>query len=188
MKKALGSVVAVLFFMGFVWAEKAQMRSAFEVIKCTTLHDGTESCDTSLIAPQKIEIELSKKASDSPDYDMWEGVWTKTIDTAGGFSYIGSVIVTRYVFRDGTDSFNVSGILGSDMSSVQPTTVAVWITSMNKLNDIALPGTPQSYQENGKAISLWPVLIMGAALQNQPFEPINVGSLLKMNRHTLFTK
>ena len=180
MKRALGSVFAVLLLTGFVWAETVQMRSAFEVSKCVTLKGGSTQCDVDLILPQEIEIELKSKDSDSPDYKLWEGTWSKVVGTTDGSTFIGNINVTRYVFTDGRESFDVAGYIYDNISSTpQNSLVSVWLTSMDKLNDIALAGDPRTYQESDTLVQLWPVLIMGASLKDTPFEPVNIRSILK---------
>ena len=180
MKKALSSVVVVLLLTSFVWAQKVHMRSAFEVSKCVTLKNGTTQCDVDMILPQEIEIELASKDSDSPDYRMWEGAWTKVVSTTDGTTFIGNIGITRYVFADGHENFNVGGYIYDNISSTpQNTQISVWLTSMDKLNDIALPGDPRTYQEGDTIVQLWPVLIMGASLQDRPFAPVNIKPILE---------
>src|SRR3989344_5292811 len=180
MKKALSSVVVVLLLTGFVCAQKVHMRSAFEVSKCVTLKNGTTQCDVDMILPQEIEIELASKDSDSPDYRMWEGAWTKVISTTDGTTFIGNIGVTRYVFSDGRENFSVAGYIYDNISSTpQNTMVSVWVTSMDKLNDVILPGDPRTYEEGDTLVQLWPVLIMGASLQDRPFAPVSIKPILE---------
>ncbi|HLD73692.1 MAG TPA: hypothetical protein VJB34_02205, partial [Bdellovibrionota bacterium] len=61
----------------------------------------------------------------------------------------------------------------------QNTMVSVWVTSMDKLNDVILPGDPRTYEEGDTHVQLWPVLIMGASLQDRPFAPVNIKPILE---------